>query len=254
MAFCGPTIGDADLKEILGAINRDLLFEFSSAVLEEAPGRIFPLVEKVIESGYDLRSFLKELILHFRDLLLVRTMDRPQDVLAVGEDDIALLRSEANKAGEEDLLRCLQALQNGEASFKFSSHPQIAFETLLVKLCHYKKIVDVKDALAELEALAREPRSAIETRVRPSGPSPNPTVPKSYSLRRPPVMGASGLPAPSPSHQTARPAGFGRGTETRFRTSPVQTPRPAANPLPPPPLPRRRPAIAKPTGFFNNRT
>jgi DNA polymerase-3 subunit gamma/tau len=238
VAFCGPTVGDADLKEILGAINRDLLFEFSSAVLEEAPGRIFPLVEKVIESGYDLRTFLKELILHFRDLLLVRTMNRPQDVLAVGEDDIALLRSEANKAGEEDLLRCLQALQNGEASFKFSSHPQIAFETLLVKLCHYKKIVDVKDALAELEALAREPRSAIETRVRPSGPSPSPTVPKSYSLRRPPVMGASGLPAPSPvpSKPPAPPVSV-EERKPAFRTSPVPTPRPAANPLPSPPPP-----------------
>ena len=183
-------------------------------------------------------------------------MDRPQDVLAVGEDDIALLRSEANKAGEEDLLRCLQALQNGEASFKFSSHPQIAFETLLVKLGHYKKIVEVKDALAELEALAREPRSAIETRVRPSGPSPNPTVPKSYGLRRPPVMGASGLPAPSSCPvETARPAGFGRGTETRCSGRvPSQRPNRRRIRFLRPRFPRRRPAIAKPTGFFNNRT
>jgi hypothetical protein len=96
----------------------------------------------------------------------------------------------------------------------------------------------VKDALAELEALAREPRSAIETRVRPSGPSPSPTVPKSYSLRRPPVMGASGLPAPSPvpSKPPAPPVSV-EERKPAFRTSPVPTPRPAANPLPSPPPP-----------------
>ena len=116
-----------------------------------AADRIFALVEKVIDSGYDLRTFHKRLIEHFRDLLIVRTMVRPQDVLHFGEPDLAAFRNEAEKAGDEDLLRYLQALQDGEAGLRYSSQPQIAFETMLVRLCHFKKLVDLKDVLAGLE-------------------------------------------------------------------------------------------------------
>ncbi len=197
VAFCGKTIADKDLALILGTINRDLLFEFSSAVIAGEPGLIFPLVDKVIDAGYDLRAFHKKLIEHFRDLLIVRTVARPHEILAVGEADLAAFRAEAGKSGEEDLLRYLQALQNGEAAMKFSAQPQIAFETLLVRLCHFKKLVDLKDMLAEIEAPSPAgpppaPRPAAASAASPSG---------TFGTRRP--FPAS-RPAPAPA--ATRPA------------------------------------------------
>ncbi len=42
VAFCGENIGDEDLKTILGTIGQDVLFRFSSAVLDERPEEVFP--------------------------------------------------------------------------------------------------------------------------------------------------------------------------------------------------------------------
>ena len=155
VAFSGNIIRDDDLKEVLGTISRDILFSFSGAILEEKADEIFSLVEKVVEYGYDLRFFFKELIQHFRNLLLVKSVKNPQDLLPLNEEEIKELTTEAEKASREELLRYLIVLQGGEQELKFSSHPRIYLEVFLVKLCHFKQITDMKDILEDLENLKK---------------------------------------------------------------------------------------------------
>jgi DNA polymerase-3 subunit gamma/tau len=172
VAFCGETIKDEELKKVLGTVNRDLLFEFSTAVLEEKPELIFALTAKVLNSGYDLRIFLKELVQHFRNLLVVKSVKKPGDLITLlSPEEHARLRTESEKGGEDDLLRYLQALQNAEAGLKFSSHPQIYFETTLVKLCHFRKLVSLKDILQDLEDPKKGGPGAGTAEPRPSNPA-----------------------------------------------------------------------------------
>lgn len=155
VAFSGEDISDEDLKEILGIISREILFDFSSAIIDEKPDRVFPLVEKVIDNGYDLRFFYKELIQHFRNLLLVSSVETPQELLPLREEDIQKLGEEVKKCSPEEILRYLVALQQGEQGLRFSSHPRIYLEVLLVKLCHFKKVTPLKDVLRELEEMKK---------------------------------------------------------------------------------------------------
>jgi len=155
VAFSGEIIRDEDLKEVLGTISRDILFAFSGAILEEKPDDIFSLVEKVIEYGYDLRFFYKELIQHFRNLLLVKSVKSPEDLLPLNEEEINDLKKEAEKASREEMLRYLVVFQGGEQELKFSSHPRIYLEVFLVKLSHFKKITDLKDIMKDLEDLKK---------------------------------------------------------------------------------------------------
>ena len=168
VAFCGENIDDAALKEILGTVSRELLFEFSTAILAEKADPIFLLVEKVLEAGHDLRNFYKELIQHFRNLLVIRTMAKPEDILFFNREELEALRAEAGKATDEELLRYLQGLQSGDSGLRYSSNPQIAFETLLVKLCHFRKLTDLKDLIRDLEPMTKSGApTAVGSGVRP---------------------------------------------------------------------------------------
>ena len=161
VAFSGEQIKDDDLREILGTVNQDILFQFSSAIMEEKPDLIFTLVEKVINSGYDLRFFHEELIQHFRNLLLVRTVKNTEDLVPFPVEEIERLKAEASA---KEMLRYLIVLQQGEQGLKFSSHPQIFLETLLVKLCHYRQIVPIKDLISQVQDLAKDNPGQIENR------------------------------------------------------------------------------------------
>jgi DNA polymerase III subunit gamma/tau len=229
VAFCGEAIGDVELKEILGVVSRDLLFAFSAAVQDGRADLVFGLTEKAVEAGHDLRFFYKELVQHFRNLLLVRTVEAAQDLLLVAAEDLVRLKTEAEKAPAEEWLRRLQALQAAEGGLKFASHPQIYFETVLVRLCHFRRLVAVQDILREIEILkagsgdgeagprrnpAPEasrpaprmtpvPTATLRPGVPPPGPRPEPVAPR-------PAPAAE----PRPAVRSAEPAGPAGGRDT----------------------------------------
>lgn len=155
VAFAGENISDEDVKEILGVIDKDVLFECSSLIFEQRPASVFPLVEKIMEREHDLRKFYKELIKHFRNLLLVKTLSDPKDLLTLTAEDLDELKKEADKASDEEMLRYLLALQQSEPGLRYSSHPQIYLETVLVKLCHFKRIVPIQELLEDIEKIKK---------------------------------------------------------------------------------------------------
>jgi DNA polymerase-3 subunit gamma/tau len=186
VAFSGEAIQDDDLKEILGVISKDILFECSGLILGQDPARVFALVEKVIERGYDLRVFYGEIVEHFRNLLLAKSVKEPKDLLPLNAEELEEHKKEAEKATTEEILRFILSLQQAEPGLRYSSHPQIYLETLLVKLCHYKKIVPLQDLITQVEKMkldAGPPVPTDETAAPPplrseTGPGrPEPVVP-----------------------------------------------------------------------------
>jgi DNA polymerase-3 subunit gamma/tau len=223
VAFSGENISDEDLKTILGTIGRDILFQFSSAILDERPQDIFPLAENLIASGYDLRFFFTKLIEHFRALLLVSSVERPEDLLLVTAEELQGFRTQSAKATAEDFLRYLLALQQGEQGLRYSTQPRIYLETFLIKLCQFRKIVPLKELIEDVEDLKKAdgaPGGARPGQVPRGGQgySPGPSDPARTAPR--PVAGPtssapmSSIPRPAqgPSGPSQKEA-FGRVLE-----------------------------------------
>ncbi|MBN1270713.1 MAG: DNA polymerase III subunit gamma/tau [Candidatus Aminicenantes bacterium] len=156
VAFSGQVVKDEDLREILGTVNQFLFFEASSAVIEGRAKDVFSVVEKIIQNGHDLRFFYKQFINHFRNCLLVKILDDPGEIISLAPEELKNYQEAVSDVTEEDILRYLNALQEAEQGMRYSSHPRIYFETLLVKLCHFKNIVFLKDLLSEMEEVKKK--------------------------------------------------------------------------------------------------
>jgi DNA polymerase-3 subunit gamma/tau len=194
VAFSGEDVQDEDLKVILGTVSREILFEASTLIIGQTPAPVFSLIEKVIEKGHDLRIFFKELIRHFRDMMLVKSVQEVEDLLPLNSEELRQLRQEAEKATLEEILRYLQALQQAEPGLRFSSFPQIYLETLLIKLCHFQRIVPLKELLEEVQ--------------KPGGGSsqPLPEIDQRMpGLSRRPERKLGSIPSPEPVRPPAGP-------------------------------------------------
>jgi len=156
VAFSGNEVSDKDLKEILGTVSHKLLFEFSEAILQGDTKSIFDLVENVVNKGYDLRYFHSELIKHFRNLLLVSSLKDTKGLLVLDQSELDIIKKQIEGVTSDDILRFMNALQNGEQGLRYSSHPRTYFEVLLVKICQFKKVVPVQNMIKEIESLKRE--------------------------------------------------------------------------------------------------
>ncbi len=212
VAFSGPDIRDEDLKEILGVIGRDTLFAASGLILSQDAAAVFPLVDKIMAQGYDLRTFHKNLIEHFRNLLLVKSVKDIEDILPLNADEIAALKDEAGKATVEELLRYLHVLQEAEPGLRYSGQPQIYLETLLTRLAHFNKVVPLMDLVHEVEQLKSggtgvpggagggeksAPREATRTTAQPKAPVQSALVPPASAASIPPSPPVSTPTAPA---------------------------------------------------------
>jgi len=153
VSYSGNNVKDEDLKEILGTISKVLLFEFSEVLLNGKDNAVFDLVENVMSKGYDLRFFHSELIKHFRNLLIISSLEDTRDLLTLDETETKRIKKIVEKVSPDDILRSLNALQNGEQGLRYSSHPRIYFEILMVKICQFKKIVPIQDIIEEIKSL-----------------------------------------------------------------------------------------------------
>lgn len=214
IAFSGDVISDDDLKEILGTINPELLYACSSAILEEKAGSVFALVDELIEGGHDLRVFYKNLVEHFRNLLLAASLEKPQDLLFMNAEEMERLTEESKRASPEEFLRYLLALQQGEAGLRYSSHPRIYLESLLVKLCHFRRLVPLADLIRELEETRKGPGTSGPGATRgqaPPGTAPERPVmasaPSAHTQVQPPPKAYNEAPAASrPRHDSLQPS------------------------------------------------
>jgi len=192
VAFSGDSIRDEDLKEILGTISRELLFDFSEAIFKGKDGSVFELVEDVLDRGYDIRFFHSELIKHFRNLLLVKTLKDPKDLLTLDQDEVKKMKEQLDEISSYDILRCINSLQNGEQNLRYSSHPRFSFEIMIVKICQFKHIVPIQDVIEEVRKLKGKAGIMEPSRTQASGNSGPMQVKnrtKAYMNKKNPISG-----------------------------------------------------------------
>ena len=63
---------DEDISALLGLIDRELLLAASRAVAAGDSLALLELVERLSDYGADYRNFIRELLLHFREILLLK--------------------------------------------------------------------------------------------------------------------------------------------------------------------------------------
>jgi DNA polymerase III subunit gamma/tau len=165
VSFAGTKVEDHHITDILGIIDRALIFETSSAVLQGSAIKCFEIVDKIYNYGYDIREFYRSLMDQFRDLLV--SLIAPEgSLLDMVDTDRDALKQQAERGGEEKLYQCLTFLISREESLRLTSHPKLVLEAILVKLCHLGEVLGFNDLIAKMEGLENRLRSlppSVET-------------------------------------------------------------------------------------------
>jgi DNA polymerase III subunit gamma/tau len=186
IAFAGSTITAEDVAMVLGLVRRDLLLDMASAVAREDAAAVFQLADRAVESGYELRTVLRELGRLVRDLLVI-SIDPSRlsdpEIAADGEQD--QLKEAAALFSHEDLMRAFDVLTKGEDDIRSSMQPRFHLEMTLLRWIHLRKLVPLSDLIDGLDrgtapagrspGPARPPAVPSRPAVAPAAPAPRPT-------------------------------------------------------------------------------
>ncbi len=121
-----------DVTVVLGTIDEDVLRQVVELVADSDAAGAFGLAGQVLESGKDVRQFLKSLADRFRDMLFVGVGAK---AASAGDlDDSASLRTQASRFAPADLLKALEVLTAAEQETKRSNQHRLILEMSLLKL------------------------------------------------------------------------------------------------------------------------
>ncbi len=121
-----------DVTVVLGTIGEDLLAQVVELIADSDAAGAFGLAGDILESGKDVRQFLKSLSERFRDMLFVGVGARPAQPGEI--DDSETLRTQAAQFAPAALLTALETLTAAEQETKRSTQHRLILEMSLLKL------------------------------------------------------------------------------------------------------------------------
>jgi len=217
IAFSGTTITADDVTAVLGLVRRDLLFDIAEAVAAEDAAAGFTLAGQAVETGYELRSVVRELARLTRDLVLVKIDPaRANDPEIAAEGERERMLALAARFSHEDLMRAFDLLTKADFDIRGSAHPRYHLEMALLRWIHLRKLVPLSDLIQGIESGSPAPPrgGAPVTIPRPSAaparraaPAAHPPAPAQTSASRPgPLAAATARAVETRREAAARPA------------------------------------------------
>ncbi len=168
ISFCGNQIQVRAILEILGVIDWDIFFELTDDIARQDVKSGFQLVETIFYNGYDIIEFLNGVTEHLRNILIVKATNSV-DLIEVSDNYKQRYLSLAAGFEEQDLLRLIQLVADGQANIKRSTNPRVFLEVLITKMIQLHRIQKIETLIQGIDTLkATLLQSNVTTNRRPN--------------------------------------------------------------------------------------
>jgi len=147
-------ITEKDVKDLLGITDFGLLSQLALSLVEGRRENILNLIAELDEKGTDIRSFMREFIEFFRDMLVLSVVKNPDAIRDVGDEDLAFMQNILQKTTEDHLTLLLSELLKAEVDVRNASFPRLAFEMALIKASFLSDLKPLREIIESLEGCA----------------------------------------------------------------------------------------------------
>lgn len=152
ISYGGKSIRDEDITEVLGLIDRKILYDTIEAIANRDPERCMELIEHVYRFGYDLQHYCRELLQYLRNLILIKVSRHPEGLMELPEEELGILKRQAERFQSDQLNHLFTLLLKGEEEVSQSTFPRTMLEMALIRMSTLRPILSIDEILMKLEA------------------------------------------------------------------------------------------------------
>ncbi|OLS03456.1 DNA polymerase III subunit gamma/tau [Tissierella creatinophila] len=147
ISFSENKIEYSDALDLLGIANTDILFTMIDNIKDKKLEDALDSLETINQSGKDLNRLVKDLISHFRNLMIIKSSKNPETIIDI--DNIEKFKTQAEKMSIEFILKSLNILIDAENKGRWSGEIRLILEIAIIKM------VDIEEELSLLERIKR---------------------------------------------------------------------------------------------------
>lgn len=147
---------DADgVKDLLGIADIEMLAEVSAAVIDGDREKVISVISELVDKGADLKSFAKDLVEFFRNLLIAKFVKKPEEILDLSEDEIKIVSRILPKISPDLLTLMLSEMAKAELDVRSSFSPRLSLEMSLIRISFLSTLKPVQEAIENIDALMK---------------------------------------------------------------------------------------------------
>ncbi len=201
------TITQEVVTKASGIAGSEHLFDFSNYIATSDFASALRLVTKLHNEACDSESLCTELALHFRNLMVIKTVSDPKDMIICSGDELEMLKQRATQLKLSKILDCIDILTQTSKNIKGVSNKKILIETALVRMCAPQAANE-----SFTPAAPAQPQPTVAAPVAPVQPAtpPQPAkpavqaekkeeIPEKHETQTAPVTATPAAPAPAPA-------------------------------------------------------
>lgn len=143
----------SDAMAILGIANTELIFSLVEDIKNRKIEESLLAINNIIQEGKDIAQFIKDLIYHYRNLLIVKTSNSATDIMDMDEDMINDYRNQGKDMSLDYILKSLDLLNDSEKRISWATQPRIILEMTIIKLINLEDRISLEDRVKKLEAI-----------------------------------------------------------------------------------------------------
>jgi DNA polymerase-3 subunit gamma/tau len=154
ISFAGDKITKEDVEMALGVAGADILKRIIDSIASNKPAEALAAIDDIVMRGHDLRNFCRDLLAHFRDLLVTK-VSGSEELLEAAVCEPQELKRQAELFSESDLVRFFHSLAETETKLRAATQPRYQLEIGIVKLMELRGVETIGEIIQRLAALEK---------------------------------------------------------------------------------------------------
>ena len=194
-----------------GLAGREHLYRLSEAVRLHDSGAALALIDTLYTASQDMTRLCTEWLQFYRELMLCKSVGRPQDIIVSTADELARLQREAAQYDLPAVLYAMNTLQEACRKLQSGADRRLETEMAALRLCNPTLDSSTEALLQRIDALENAvrrlssglpttaPAAASTPAPAPSAPAPEaPSVPTPEAPSTPAPAAPEAVPMPEP--------------------------------------------------------
>jgi len=139
--------------EILGLVDRKMIFGISDAVLLGNVTDLLDRLDEIYGLGHDMKKLYEDLVTHFRNMLVVKMGKNVEKLVDIPGHEIALMTQQVKDTPISYLQQIVDLLFREDATIRSSAQPKLALEMAFIRLFQVPPSLPIDALIEKLEAL-----------------------------------------------------------------------------------------------------
>lgn len=149
--------------EILGIANTDLIFSLVDSIKNRKAEEALLSINNIIQEGKDIVQFIKDLIQHYRNLLIAKTSNSAIDIMDMDEYMVNQYKNQSQDMDLDYILKSLEVLNDSEKRMAWTTQPRIILEMAIVRLINLEERISLEERVKRLEEIIEKGQISMPT-------------------------------------------------------------------------------------------